>query len=293
MDYLLHVLILIGIYIILAVSLDLMAGYAGMLSLAQAAFFGIGAYSFALMSNRVAGGFLVVIGCAAAFSGMVGACVGYPSLRIRTEYFAITTLGVQVVLSSLFNNCVSLTGGPMGMTNIPAPIIGRWVASSKLSYLILTAVAVGLVIAVSRLLVCRYTGRVLRAIREDEVFTESLGINVAGYKITISAISASMAAVAGCIYAAYFSFIDPSSFSLTESVAIVSAVILGGAGSVFGPALGAALLISIPEALRFVGLTTATVANLRQILYGSVLVILMLVRPRGLVGQFDFGRKAR
>ena len=291
MDYFLHIAIVIGIFIILSVSLDLMAGYTGMLSLAHAAFFGVGAYSYALLATRVHVNFLTATFFAMMISSLLGALIGYPSLRIRLDYFAITTLALQVVLVSVFNNLVSVTGGPMGFTDIAQASVGNWVVTTKAGYLVLTGATALMVIAVSWLIVSGSTGRVLRAIREDEVFTESLGINVASYKIVITAISASLASLAGCVYAAYFSFIDPSSFSLSESIFIISIVIVGGAGSISGPVVGACVLVSLPEALRFLGLPSAVAANLRQIIYGLLLIVLMLWRPRGFRGTFGFGSR--
>jgi branched-chain amino acid transport system permease protein len=133
-------------------------------------------------------------------------------------------------------------------------------------------------------------GRVLHAIREDEVFAKALGKNTLWFKITVFAVSAALPASAGSLYAHYITYIAPTSFTVMESILIISMVIIGGAGSLWGPLIGAFVLVTLPEALRFVGLPSAVAANMRQIIYGSLLVVMMMVRPRGLVGRYAFGR---
>ncbi len=133
-------------------------------------------------------------------------------------------------------------------------------------------------------------GRVMHAIREDEVVAKSLGKNTLRFKITVFAVSAALAAMAGSLYAHYISYIDPTSFTVMESILVIAMVIIGGAGSLWGPLIGAFVLVMLPEGLRFLGLPSAVAANLRQIIYGSLLVVMMMVRPRGLVGRYAFGR---
>ncbi len=133
-------------------------------------------------------------------------------------------------------------------------------------------------------------GRVLHAIREDEVFAKAHGKNTLYFKVTAFAVSAALAASAGSLYASYITYIDPTSFTVMESILIISMVIIGGAGSLWGPLIGAFVLVTLPEALRFVGLPDAVAANLRQIIYGSLLVIMMMFRPRGLVGKYGFNK---
>jgi branched-chain amino acid transport system permease protein len=141
-------------------------------------------------------------------------------------------------------------------------------------------------------LLCRLVrapfGRVLRAIREDEVFTQSLGKSVTGFKVKAFVIGAALAAVAGSLYAIYITFIDPTSFTVQESIFMLAIVIVGGAGNLWGSVIGAVVLVSLPELLRFVGLPSAIAANVRQILYGGLLVVMMLWRPQGLLGEYRF-----
>ena len=290
MDYLLHILILIGIYSILSVSLNLIAGYTGILSIAHAAFYGIGAYVVALMALKLHTPALVNIICAIAACGLAGALVGIPSLRIRDDYFVIATFAFQVIAFSVMNNWVSFTGGPMGLPGIPQPVLFGVTISSSLGFLITTAVLSAIAFGITYRIVKSPFGRVLKAVREDEVFALSLGKNVAAFKVTVFVVGASMASLAGALYAYYISFIDPTSFTVMESIFIISVVIIGGAGSLWGPVVGAAVLVALPEALRFVGMPSSVAANVRQMLYGALLVAFMLWRPQGFIGEYSFGK---
>ncbi len=290
MNYLLHILILIGIYIILSESLNLIAGFTGLLSIAHAAFYGVGAYVAALMALNLHSPFLVNIVCAVILSGLLGALVGIPSLRIRDDYFVIATFAFQVITFSILNNWVSFTGGPMGLPGIPQPTICGMTISSPLGFLLLIGFFCALIFWLSHRIVQSPFGRVLKAIREDEVFAQAAGKNVAAYKVLVFVIGAGMAAVAGVMYAYYISLVDPTSFTVMESIFILSIVIIGGAGSLWGPALGATVLVILPELLRFVGLPSSVAANVRQIIYGGLLVAFMMWRPQGFLGKYAFQR---
>ena len=288
MEYLLHISILIGIYIILSVSLNLIAGYAGLLSIAHAAFYGVGAYVTALLALKFNSPFLLNVVCAIILSGILGALVGIPSLRIHDDYFAIATFAFQIITFSVMNNWVSFTGGPMGLPGIPQPTIFGWEISSHIEFLILVALLCAVILWISHRIVQSPFGRTLKAIREDEVFAQAMGKNVANYKVMIFVIGAGMASVAGAVYAHYITFIDPTSFTVTESIFVISIVIIGGAGNIWGSVLAAAVLVVLPEALRFLGMPSAIAANMRQIIYGALLVICMLFRPQGFFGEYSF-----
>lgn len=290
MEYLLHILILIGIYTILSLSLNLLVGYTGILSIAHAAFYGVGAYVAALMALKLHTPFLLNLVLAVGAAGLFGAIVGIPSLRIKDDYFVIATFAFQIITFSLLNNLVSFTGGPMGLPGIPQPVIFGLTILGHIPFLILTFIFCILTFWIANRIVSSPFGRVLRAIREDEVFAQSCGKNVAAYKITIFMIGAGLAAIAGVLYATYISFIDPTSFTVMESIFIISIVIIGGAGNLWGSVVGAAVLVTLPELLRFVGLPNSVAANIRQILYGALLVIFMLWRPRGFIGEFSFSK---
>jgi branched-chain amino acid transport system permease protein len=287
MQYLANIGILIGIYTILATSLNLVVGYLGMLSLAHAAFYGIGAYTMALMATHLSTPFWVNCFGAMLLSGLLGLIVGIPALKTRGDYFAIATFGLQVITFNILNNWIDVTRGPMGITGIPKPSLFGLQITNPLSFLLLTVGFCVVVLSLAYRIVNSPVGRLLQAIREDEIFTQSLGKNVLTYKLVTFTIGAMMAAISGCLYASYVTFIDPTSFTVTESIFIVSIVIIGGAGSFWGSLVGAIFLISLPEFLRFLGLPIAVAANLRQILYGSLLVILMRWRPQGLIGRLS------
>ncbi len=287
MDYLLHILILINIYIILVVSLDLIAGYTGLLSIAHAAFYGIGAYATALLSLYFQTNFLFNMLFGIIGAAVLGAIIAFPSLRIHDDYFVIATFGFQMIVYSIFNNWVDLTRGPLGIPGIPVASLFGFNIDNHWKFLILSGVFAFLAYLLIRKLVNSPYGRVLKAIREDEVFAQSLGKNVNSYKIQVFIIGGALASVAGNLYAHYVTFIDPTSFTILESILVVSMVIIGGAGSLRGPIIGAAVLVILPEALRFVGLPSSVAANLRQIFYGSLMVLMMLYRPQGLVGEFN------
>jgi len=245
----------------------------------------------ALMALKWHSPFLVNLPCAVLLAALLGAVVGAPGLRIRDDYFVIATFAFQVIAFSVLNNWVSFTGGPMGLPGILQPVIFGWKVSSHWEFLILVGCFAALTMWISWMIVRSPFGRVLKAIREDEVFAQASGKNVAVYKVLVFAISAGLAAIAGVMYAHYISFIDPTSFTVMESIFIVSIVIIGGAGSLWGPVVGAVVLVTLPEILRFIGMPNAVAANLRQIIYGGLLVAFMMWRPQGFIGEFSFEKK--
>lgn len=290
LDYLLHILILIGIYAILAMSLDLLVGHTGLLSVAHAAFYGLGAYSAALLSVHFGIPFVlsVILGMLTAI--LASLIFSLPSLRLHDDYFVIATFAFQMILFGIFNNWVGLTRGPFGIPGIPPPSILGFPIRSRIAFVLLVGVFAVLCFQIVSRISRSPFGRVLRGIREDETFTGALGKNTVRFKILIFAVSAALAASAGCLYAQYLSFIAPNSFTVTESILVISMVVIGGAGSRWGPLVGAVVLVTLPEALRFIGLPNDVSANLRQIAYGGGIVIMMMFRPRGLIGKYGFGR---
>ena len=290
MDYIAHILTSIAIYMILASSLDLSAGYLGRVSICHAAYYGIGAYAASLLSLSWSCPFVVAVMGAVAICLVLGGLVGMLTLKATRDLYVMSTFAFQVVALGVLNNWVSLTGGPAGLPGIPEPKIFWWVVDSHWDYLLLSATLAGLILAVSFRLARSPFGRVLMAIREDEIFALSAGKNVAVYKVLVFAIGAGMASVAGAVYAYYVSFIDPTSFTVMESIFIISIVIIGGAGSFWGPVVGAVVLVTLPEILRFIGLPSSVAANIRQILYGGLLVLFMMLRPQGLMGKYAFGK---
>lgn len=290
MEYLLHILIMIGIYSIVSMSLNLLAGHTGLLSVSHAAFYGIGAYTTALLSLKTSMPFWVTIPAGIIISGFIAFVIASPALRTYDDYFVIMTFAFQVIIFSILNNWVSFTGGPLGLPGIPQPVVFGMQVNSHFAFLIY----VGILAAFSYFFLSRLVhspfGRILRAIREDEIFAMSLGKDVMKFKLTAFVISAAVASIGGSLYAQYITFIDPTSFTIMESVFILSIVIIGGAGNLKGSLAGSALLIFIPEMLRFIGMPSSIAANMRQIFYGLLLVLFMMFRPQGLMGEFAFGR---
>lgn len=290
MDYFLHILILVCTYATLAVSLDLVAGHVALLSISHAAFYGLGAYSAALLAVHLGMAFLPSVLIGVTLAALMSFIVSLPSLRLHDDYFVIGTFGFQIIVFSILNNWMDLTRGPLGISGIPRPSIFGWQIDSRWEFLVIAAgFSCFAYFMVWRLTTSPF-GRVLHAIREDELFTQAVGKNPLQFKMTAFAVSAALAAMAGSLYAHYIAYIDPTSFTVMESILIISMVIIGGAGSLWGPLVGAFVLVTLPEALRFVGLPSAVAANLRQIIYGSLLVIMMMFRPRGLVGKYGFSK---
>ncbi len=290
MAYLVQLLVLCSIFTILVASLDILVGHTGILSLSHAAFYGLGAYVSALLAIRLGGSFLVGVITGMAVASVISLAVSLPSMRLHGDYFVIATFGFQVIIFSVFNNWMSLTNGPMGVSGIPQPTVFGWTVKMQWMFLVLGMAAAAFGYWVVWRIASSAFGRVLHAIREDEVFTQALGKNTLRSKVTAFAVSAALAASAGSLYAHYITYIDPTSFTVMESILVLSMVIIGGAGSPWGPLVGAVVLVTLPEALRFVGFPSSVAANLRQIVYGALLVIMMMFRPRGLVGRYGFGR---
>jgi branched-chain amino acid transport system permease protein len=290
MTYICHELVLISIFSILAMSLNLLVGYLGLASMAQAAYYGIGAYTAALMSLTLNTPLPLNMLAAALLAGLSAMGISWCALRWHDDYFVLATFGAQIILFSVFKNWVSLTNGPAGLGGIAQVSFFGFSFDTPFKFLMLAAPVAFACFLLIRALARAPFGRLLLAIREDEIFTLTLGKDVRRYKVTASAISAALAAIAGALYAHYISFIDPTSFSATESILIISMVIIGGAASLTGSLLGATFLIVLPEALKFVNMPESVAATGRQLLLGLSLVVLMVYRPQGLLGTYRFGR---
>lgn len=275
MDYLLHLAILICIYTILAQSLSLVAGYSGQISLAHAGFYGIGAYTTALFSVNYGFPVLVTIPLAMLLSGLIAYVVSKVAVKTVDDYYIIITLGIQVVIFSILNNWQEVTKGPLGIPGIPSFDIFGFEIDSKIGYLLISVFFTALVWFLLHQLSSSPFGRVLRALSEDEVYTKSLGKNVGRFKVVSFVISGMLASIAGVLYAHYISYIDPTSFTIDESIFILSIVIIGGMRNLKGIFFAAAFLVLLPEALRFVGMPSSIAANMRQIIYGFALIFVI------------------
>jgi branched-chain amino acid transport system permease protein len=283
MDYILHLAILIAIYTILSQSLSIVAGYSGQLSLAHAGFYGIGAYTTALLSVNFGLSVLITLPLAMLLAGIIAFIVSKIAVKTVDDYYIIITLGIQVVIFSILNNWQAVTRGPLGIPGIPSIEILGFAFDSKFTFLLLSVFITGIIWYLINNLVKSPFGRVLRALSEDEIFTKSLGKNVYQAKIISFTISGMFASVAGVLYAHYISYIDPTSFTIDESIFILSIVIIGGMRNLRNIFLATVFLVLLPEALRFVGMPSNIAANLRQIIYGIALVLVI----------FQYGNKKK
>lgn len=296
MNYFFHLLTYFGIYATLALSLNIVVGYCGLLTLAHAAYFALGAYTYALLTLKLGWGFIPAVGVGMILAALLSLLISLPSWRLRGDFFIMATLAVQVLLFSAANNWVdtdfppgslrNLTNGPFGLTGISKPsIFGytmRTISANAVASLACT-VALGLL---SFFLLRSPWGRVLQAMRDDELATRGLGKNVRRLKVQAIAVSCALASVAGAIYAGYVGYVDPSLASLDNSILLLSMVVVGGVGNLRGPLVGAAVLILIPEILRLVSLPDTVAAEVRLMAYGLLLVLMVHLRPQGLAGTY-------
>jgi branched-chain amino acid transport system permease protein len=286
MDYLVHLAILIGIYTILAVSLNLVVGFAGLLSITQAAFYGIGSYVTAILLTSFGMNFFLSVIVGIIITAVLSFAIGFVLSKFDGDYYALGSFGFNIIVYSILLNWQELTRGPLGIPGIERPQLFNLDFSNNYYFLILVAVFALATYLIAQYIVKSSFGRVLKAIREDEKAIQVFGYNTLFFKLAIFVIGACMASVAGSFFASYITYIDPSSFALTESIFILSIVILGGMANNKGVFWGAVFLVLLPEVLRFVGFPTDVAAQMRQVTYGLILVLLMLYRPQGLMGEY-------
>ena len=286
MEYIIHLLVLISIWSILGVSLNLVIGYAGLLSVTHAAFFGVGAYTTAILMTSYGWNFFLAMIAGVLVAMTASFVLGLILGRFKGDYYALASFGFNIIAFSIMLNWQSLTRGPLGIPGIGRPEILDFMFRSNSHFLILSIGFAVLVYFVSEYIVRSSFGRVLKAIREDEQAISVFGYNTKIYKMLIFVISGGMAAIAGALFASYITFIDPSSFSLNESIFILAIVILGGLANNKGVFWGTVFLVLLPEALRFVGFPTDIAAQMRQVVYGLLLLFLMMYRPQGFMGEY-------
>ncbi len=288
MNYLFHLLVYFEIYAIVALSLNLLIGYGGLLQIAHAAYYGVGAYAATLLWLNAGLGFFPGLLAGAATAALLSLLVSLPAWRFKGDYFVMISIAVQTLLYTVMYNWTSVTNGAFGISGIPRPeLFGyNFVTTGSVSVLF---AGIALVLAfILAILKWSPFGRALQAMRDDELAARSIGIPVEWLKLQAFAIASAMVGVAGGMYASYISYIDATSFSLDESILMLSMVIIGGTGNVRGPLVGAAVLILLPELLRFLALPDAVAANVRLLAYGLLLIIMMHVRPQGLAGTYRY-----
>lgn len=286
--YVLHILIMVGINVILASGLDLVLGHLELLSLAQIAFFGIGAYTSALLSLDAAFGFWQAVALAGIVSGAAAFLVGLVALRLRGAYFVIVTLGLSQIIYIIVLNWIDFTRGPMGVVGIQAP---AWpfrpdltlASKTSIYYLVLAFCLVTLFL--KHRLTRSYIGKAWRSIREDENLAESVGVSAFRFALLAFVAAAALAGVAGSLYAHYMRFLSPEIFEFSNIVAVLVMVIIGGRATLLGPVLGAALFTVVLEYLRVAG-------SLRLPILGLLLILATLFFPQGLANIAVARRRA-
>jgi len=276
-DYFLDIAILAGIYIILALGLNVVVGFAGLLNLGFAAFYAIGAYAYALLHTKLGFGFWTAMPASLVLTTLSGFLLAIPALRLRGDYLAIVTLGFGEITRLILNNWDSLTQGPNGISGIGRPEILSFPLNTLASFYYLVVCCVIFTIFIIKRVHASRIGRAWIALREDEIASSVMGIHTTAYKLYAFAFGAFWAGLAGSLFTAKMQFVSPESFTFMESVLIICMVILGGLGSIPGVVIGALILVILPEMLREVQLY-------RMLALGSGLVLLMIFRPQGLLG---------
>jgi branched-chain amino acid transport system permease protein len=271
------------VYICLGLGLNVVVGMAGLLDLGYIAFYGVGAYTYALLSVHFGLSFWLSLPIAGAFSAIAGCIIGYPTLRMRGDYLAIVTLGFGEIVRIVLNNWMKLTNGPNGILGIKPPGAywwqdGRvehiWLGSLEQFYYVILALVVCTIVAVYRINHSRI-GRAFEAVREDQTAAELMGVNTLGIKLLAYALGAIFGGLAGAFFAARMRFVSPESFTFIESAMVLAMVVLGGMGSIPGVILGALALIALPEVFRGFELY-------RMFVFGGVMAVMMIFRPKGL-----------
>lgn len=282
MEYAASALILIGIFVILATSFNLIIGYGGLMSIAHPIFFALGAYSSGLATIH----FGLPIGLAVPMGALVALAasilLSLPALRVSGDYLVIASIGVQLGVLQIIKN-VDWTGGPGGLVNIP-PLFSSVGWRPAMAY-----VAIVLVSALAAILLVRWIvggdyGRVITAMRDDEEALTALGRNAVSMKIVLFAIGSGLAGYAGGLYAHYFLYVTPEQFEILYSAAMLTMVVVGGIGTVWGPALGAVLLEALPQAVKFLEFPSSVMAPLQGILFTGLVLFFLFARPEGLLG---------
>jgi branched-chain amino acid transport system permease protein len=285
--YLTNLAALAAIFGILAATLNVAVGYAGIFSVAHAVFFGLGAYAGAQIALVLVPDALVAMLVAGLVSGVLSLCLALPALRVRGEYFVAASLGLQMMATTLFSEWKTVTGGIGGLTGIPRPHI----LGVEIGTLPLALAALGLILLATAALMRGAFGRTLRSIRDAESAAEALGKNVAAAKALAVAFACAGAGVAGALFALHMQFVNVESFNLDQSVLIMAMVIIGGTGTLLGPLVGAVILLSLPAGLAFLPFIPATeVGAVQQMVYGLAMTLLMIFRPAGLVGDLSRGK---
>jgi len=285
MDYIYHIVIFILLYSILVQSLNLIMGYAGMVSMCHAIFSGIGAYAAALISIHLGYNFIFAMAVGFVLAAATGAILAIPFLRVRDEYLIVFTIGFQMVMYEFMLTARGITEGQGGIPGIPAPRLFGIEFDNPLVFLPLVMVITLICFFIAWRVIHSPFGRVLKAIREDESACRALGKNSLKFRVTVFALGGGLAAIAGSTLAYYVTFVSPFTFIVDVSIFIIVMVVLGGLANFWGPLVGAAILVGLPEVLRFIPGAAGVIDAVREILYGLILMLLMIFRPQGILPE--------
>ncbi len=279
-QYHIHILTLICIYVPLALGQNLITGNSGQLSMGHAAFYGFGAYVVGILGGLYDWPTVAILFVAVAGAGLVGLLVGLPTIRISGDYLFIVTIGMNLVFLDLVTQWVSLTGGTSGIPGLPTPRFGGLEISSYTDFYYLALIVSALCVAIVLAVVHSRFGRTIEAVRDDPIAAAACGVGVTSVRVSVFVIGASLAGLSGAVLAYFLGFVGPTDFNILQSLLIFEMAILGGLGSVAGSVLGAALMIGVPEMLRFI-------QPYRLGLIGTLMILLMVYRPQGLLGKIN------
>jgi len=284
-NYGVYLMTLVLVYLMSAMGLNLVVGYAGQMSIGQAAFFGIGAYHVAILM-KLGLPFFAVLPLAAGSCFIIGLMLGFPALRVQHHYLAFATLGFNVLIYLILRNEQSWTGGTFGLSGIPRPSLFGWELNNNLAFFYFAFVSTILLALLLAWLLRSPWGRAFAALRDNPIRAESLGVNITAYTLLAFAIGAACAGVGGAYYAVLVQYIEPSTFNVPASLMMLLAVIVGGSGRFFGPLIGTVVVLLLPEWLRFA-------QNWYLMVFGFAVVALMIWLPGGMLSLPDRFRKVQ
>lgn len=287
MAQLIHILTLTGIFIILGASLNIALGYTGIINLGHVAFFGVGAYTSAILTKTVGLSFFLALPIAGLLAALSAWVLVRLIGRLSGDYVALATLAFAFMAHALFTNWTSLTRGPLGIPAIPRPELFGMRIGYGAPYLVLVVIVTVVSLWLMHRIVRSRYGRLLEAVRDDAIGLAARGKHVAALKAQSMMISGFFAGIAGSLYAHYVTFIDPSTFFINDIVILLTIVLVGGLASLKGSVVAGFIVIMLPELLRYLDLPQTMVGSLRQILYTVLILLLLLYRPRGIFGRVD------
>lgn len=283
MEFIQVVVIMVGIYVILATSFNFVIGYAGLISVAHPAFFALGAYTSGILARDLGWPVLMTMPLGGAVAFLSSLIISLPSLRVSGDYLMIASIGFQLGLIEVIKH-VSFTGGPGGLTAIPSFLVRDYGVTGYVVFTVVIAAAV--VLLIGRIVRSDY-GRAIAAMRDDEVAFATLGRNAMWIKIWVIAVASGLAGLAGAIYAHYFRFVAPEQFEVLQSAAMLTMVVVGGMRTLWGPVIGAILLQTLPQAITFLNLPPSILGPLQGLLFTGLVLIFMFFRPSGLITAPD------